>query len=85
MHIVYTRQPVPSRQDIVWPGESHVPPQGVPEKFHLTIGFLEVPLLYLVPIFTIQFHYILVKKFLFYFYSVAVLSAYEVSLCSVFF
>ena len=27
-------------QDIVWPGESHVPPQGVPEKFHMTIGFL---------------------------------------------
>ncbi len=25
-----------------WPGESHVPPQGVPEKFHLTVGFLEV-------------------------------------------
>ena len=30
-------------QDIVWPGESHVPPQGVPEKFHMTIGFLEEP------------------------------------------
>ena len=30
-------------QDIVWPGESHVPPQGVPEKFHITIGFLEEP------------------------------------------
>ena len=27
-------------QDIVWPGESHVPPQGVPEKFHITIGYL---------------------------------------------
>jgi len=30
-------------QDIVWPGESHVPPPGVPEKFHITIGFLEEP------------------------------------------
>ena len=30
-------------QDIVWPGESHVPPQGVPEKFHISIGFLEEP------------------------------------------
>jgi len=30
-------------QDIVWPGESHVPPPGVPEKFHVTIGFLEEP------------------------------------------
>ena len=28
-------------KDIVWPGHSHVPPQGVPEKFHLTVGFLE--------------------------------------------
>ena len=28
-------------KDIVWPGKSHVPPQGVPEKFSLTIGFLE--------------------------------------------
>jgi hypothetical protein len=34
--------PVYYIQDIVWPGESHVPPQGVPEKFHLTVGFLEV-------------------------------------------
>ena len=25
-------------KDIVWPGDSHVPPQGVPEKFHLTVG-----------------------------------------------
>ena len=30
-------------QDIVWPGESHVPPPGVPEKFHMTIGYLEEP------------------------------------------
>ena len=30
-------------KDIVWPGESHVPPQGIPEKFHLTVGFLEEP------------------------------------------
>ena len=30
-------------KDIVWPGQSHVPPQGVPEKFHLTVGFLEEP------------------------------------------
>ena len=30
-------------QDIVWPGESHVPPPGVPEKFHITIGYLEEP------------------------------------------
>ena len=28
-------------KDIVWPGKSHVPPQGVPEKFQLTVGFLE--------------------------------------------
>ena len=28
-------------KDIVWPGHSHVPPQGVPEKFQLTVGFLE--------------------------------------------
>ena len=28
-------------KDIVWPGHSHVPPQGVPEKFHLSVGFLE--------------------------------------------
>ncbi|CAB4065895.1 GRIN2B [Lepeophtheirus salmonis] len=30
-------------KDIVWPGHSHVPPQGVPEKFDLTVGFLEEP------------------------------------------
>ena len=30
-------------KDIVWPGHSHVPPQGVPDMFHLTIGFLEEP------------------------------------------
>ena len=30
-------------KDIVWPGHSHMPPQGVPEKFHLTVGFLEEP------------------------------------------
>ncbi|OXA60817.1 Glutamate receptor ionotropic, NMDA 2B [Folsomia candida] len=28
-------------KDIVWPGYSHKPPDGVPEKFHLKIGFLE--------------------------------------------
>ena len=28
-------------KDIVWPGKSHVPPQGVPDKFQLTVGFLE--------------------------------------------
>ena len=28
-------------KDIVWPGKSHVPPEGVPEKFSLTVGFLE--------------------------------------------
>ena len=30
-------------KDIVWPGQSHVPPQGVPEKFHMKITFLEEP------------------------------------------
>ncbi|KAK3915188.1 Glutamate receptor ionotropic, NMDA 2B [Frankliniella fusca] len=30
-------------RDIVWPGMSHTPPQGVPEKFHLRIAFLEEP------------------------------------------
>ncbi|XP_042887284.1 glutamate receptor ionotropic, NMDA 2B-like isoform X3 [Penaeus japonicus] len=29
--------------DIVWPGHQHVPPQGVPEKYHLNIVFLEEP------------------------------------------
>lgn len=28
-------------RDIAWPGDSHTPPQGVPEKFHLKITFLE--------------------------------------------
>ncbi|CAG0885260.1 unnamed protein product [Darwinula stevensoni] len=30
-------------KDIVWPGNSHVPPEGVPEKFHLRITFMEEP------------------------------------------
>jgi ionotropic glutamate receptor NMDA 2B len=30
-------------KDIVWPGSTHTPPQGVPEKFHLKISFLEEP------------------------------------------
>ena len=29
--------------DIVWPGSSPVPPEGVPEKFHLRITFMEEP------------------------------------------
>ncbi|XP_057321766.1 glutamate receptor ionotropic, NMDA 2B isoform X2 [Microplitis mediator] len=28
-------------KDIVWPGNSHTPPHGVPEKFYLRITFLE--------------------------------------------
>ncbi|XP_026499121.1 glutamate receptor ionotropic, NMDA 2B [Vanessa tameamea] len=30
-------------KDIVWPGGLHTPPQGVPEKFHMRITFLEEP------------------------------------------
>ncbi|CAB4054148.1 GRIN2B [Lepeophtheirus salmonis] len=30
-------------KDIVWPGGSHLPPQGVPEKFYMKITFLEEP------------------------------------------
>ena len=30
-------------KDIVWPDNSHVPPQGVPEKFSMRITFLEEP------------------------------------------
>ncbi|XP_043198782.1 glutamate receptor ionotropic, NMDA 2B-like, partial [Amphibalanus amphitrite] len=28
-------------KDIVWPGYSHLPPEGVPEKFHLRVVFME--------------------------------------------
>ncbi|XP_038223274.1 glutamate receptor ionotropic, NMDA 2B [Zerene cesonia] len=30
-------------KDIIWPGGLHTPPQGVPEKFHMRITFLEEP------------------------------------------
>ncbi|XP_058806927.1 glutamate receptor ionotropic, NMDA 2D-like isoform X2 [Phymastichus coffea] len=30
-------------KDIVWPGNTHTPPPGVPEKFHVKIAFLEEP------------------------------------------
>ncbi|XP_059095158.1 glutamate receptor ionotropic, NMDA 2B-like isoform X1 [Tigriopus californicus] len=37
-------------QDIVWPENSLVPPEGVPERFHLTIGFLpEPPFIHVTP------------------------------------
>ncbi|KAG8225213.1 hypothetical protein J437_LFUL012688 [Ladona fulva] len=30
-------------EEVIWPGGSHTPPQGVPEKFHMRITFLEEP------------------------------------------
>ncbi len=30
-------------KDIVWPGQRHAPPEGVPDKFHMRITFLEEP------------------------------------------